>query len=312
MVALVLVFRGRGLSGRLILAACVVYFSAIDASRHKKGLVVSPADGRVVAVADVVPIMIWAWFRTAQTHHIFLNVFDVHVNRSPVDGEVAHVHYRPGKFLNASLDKASVDNERNALALTMSGEHAYAGQRIGVVQIAGLIARRILCTAKPGDKLLAGQRFGLIRFGSRTDVYLPQGMTPLVCVGQAHDRRRDGSGRCSSQEKARNRGGALMRTNPAPDGGHRVMRELPLTRLLPNMLTMMSFFCGLTAVRLAMLDRFETCRAGHRDCQRFRHSGWSRRAVAGHDKQVRRGAGFPCRSDKLWASRLRLCFIFGR
>ena len=79
---------------------------------------------------------------------------------------------------------ASVDNERNALALVMSGDHPYAGQKIGVVQIAGLIARRIICTAKAGDKLKAGERFGLIRFGSRTDVYLPQGLAPLVCIGQ--------------------------------------------------------------------------------------------------------------------------------
>lgn len=206
-VALVLsFFGGVAFLVGLILAAWVVYFFR-DPTRItpiKEGLVVSPADGRVVAVADVVPDQdLGLGSEPRKRISIFLNVFDVHVNRSPVDGEVAHVHYRPGKFLNASLDKASVDNERNALALTMSGEHAYAGQRIGVVQIAGLIARRILCTAKPGDKLLAGQRFGLIRFGSRTDVYLPQGMTPLVCVGQRMIGGETVLADASSQEKAR-------------------------------------------------------------------------------------------------------------
>lgn len=171
----------------LILLGWVVYFFR-DPKRVtpvKDGLVVSPADGRVCMIADVVPDQSLGLGSEPRTRvSIFLNVFDVHVNRSPVDGEVAHVHYRPGKFLNASLDKASVDNERNAMALTMSGDHAYAGQRIGVVQIAGLIARRIICTAKPGDKLGAGERFGLIRFGSRTDIYLPKGLVPMVCIGQ--------------------------------------------------------------------------------------------------------------------------------
>ncbi len=178
---------GVALMFGLILTSWVVFFFR-DPRRItplKTGLVVSPADGRVVAIADVVPDQdLGLGSEPRKRISIFLNIFDVHVNRSPVEGDVAHIHYRPGKFLNASLDKASVDNERNALALTMTGDHAYAGQRIGVVQIAGLIARRILCTVKPSDKLLAGQRFGLIRFGSRTDVYLPQGMAPLVCVGQ--------------------------------------------------------------------------------------------------------------------------------
>ncbi len=190
----------------LILASWVVYFFR-DPRRVtpvKPGLVVGPADGRVVAIAEVVPDQdLGLGSEPRKRISIFLNVFDVHVNRSPVDGEVAHVHYRPGKFLNASLDKASVDNERNALALTMEGDHAYAGQRIGVVQIAGLIARRILCTVKPGDKLLAGQRFGMIRFGSRTDVYLPQGMVPLVCVGQRVIGGETVLADASSQEKAR-------------------------------------------------------------------------------------------------------------
>jgi phosphatidylserine decarboxylase len=187
-VAVVLsVFGGVALMLGLILLAWVVYFfrNPKRVTPVRPGLIVSPADGRVVLITDVVPEKSLGLGDEPRTRvSIFLNVFDVHINRSPTDGEVTHIDYRPGKFVNASLDKASVDNERNALAILMSGEHPYAGQKIGVVQIAGLIARRILCTAKPTDKLKAGERFGLIRFGSRTDIYLPMGLKPLVCVGQ--------------------------------------------------------------------------------------------------------------------------------
>ena len=110
---------------------------------------------------------------------VFMNVFDVHVNRSPVDGAVSALNYVPGKFINAELDKASEDNERQALTIEMPD-----GSKLGVVQIAGLVARRIVKFVKPGDQLLAGQRFGLIRFGSRVDVYLPPGHNALVAVGQ--------------------------------------------------------------------------------------------------------------------------------
>jgi phosphatidylserine decarboxylase len=146
----------------------------------REGLVVSPADGRVSAVAEVVPpseLDLGTGVRPRIS--IFMNVFDVHVNRSPVDGRVARIAYVPGKFLNAELDKASDDNERQALTIEMAG-----GQRIGVVQIAGLLARRIVRFVGEGETLQAGQRFGLIRFGSRVDVYLPQGKGPLVAVGQ--------------------------------------------------------------------------------------------------------------------------------
>ena len=171
----------------LILLSWVVYFfrDPVRITPTRSGLVISPADGRVCAISDVVPEEDLGLGIEPRTRvSIFLNVFDVHVNRSPVEGSVSYINYRPGKFVNASLDKASSDNERNALSITMEGDHKYAGQKIGVVQIAGLIARRILCTAKPDDKLLAGERFGLIRFGSRTDIYLPEGAKPLVCVGQ--------------------------------------------------------------------------------------------------------------------------------
>jgi phosphatidylserine decarboxylase len=110
---------------------------------------------------------------------IFLNVFDVHVNRFPVDGRVSAAHYRPGKFLNASLDKASVDNERMSLAIRLPD-----GRDAAVVQIAGLVARRIICDVSEGAEARAGARYGLIRFGSRVDVYLPAETQPLVIVGQ--------------------------------------------------------------------------------------------------------------------------------
>jgi phosphatidylserine decarboxylase len=109
-----------------------------------------------------------------------MSVFDCHVNRAPVSGRVSAIAYRPGKFLNASLDKASVDNERNALRIELPD-----GRSIAVVQIAGLVARRILCFVGPNEPLVVGQRFGLIRFGSRLDVYLPDGVAPLVAEGQA-------------------------------------------------------------------------------------------------------------------------------
>ena len=108
-----------------------------------------------------------------------MNVFNCHVNRSPIAGDVAAIAYRPGKFFNASLDKASEHNERNSLRIMLAD-----GREIAVVQIAGLVARRIVCWTKPGQPLMTGERFGLIRFGSRVDVYLPDGVAPLVAVGQ--------------------------------------------------------------------------------------------------------------------------------
>jgi phosphatidylserine decarboxylase len=108
-----------------------------------------------------------------------MNVFNCHVNRLPIAGQVTKIAYRPGKFLNASLDKASVDNERNALVVRMED-----GRDLAVVQIAGLVARRIVCEVPEGARLQTGERFGMIRFGSRLDVYLPEGVEPLVCLGQ--------------------------------------------------------------------------------------------------------------------------------
>lgn len=143
-------------------------------------LVLAPADGRVVLVDEAAPppeLGLGAALRPRVA--IFLSVLDVHVNRVPVDGTITRIAYRHGKFLNASLDKASVDNERNALAIRL-----HDGRELAVVQIAGLVARRILCDAREGDAVLAGSRFGIIRFGSRTDLYLPESVRPLVAVGQ--------------------------------------------------------------------------------------------------------------------------------
>ncbi|MEQ6203447.1 phosphatidylserine decarboxylase [Sulfitobacter sp. HNIBRBA2951] len=147
---------------------------------QQEGLVISPADGVVSLIEDVVPPADMGLGDAPLTRvSVFMNVFNCHVNRAPVAGKVVEVVYHHGKFLNASLDKASVHNERNSVTLETAN-----GTRIGVVQIAGLVARRIVCFVKPDDHLGAGRRFGLIRFGSRLDVYLPQGIAPLVAVGQ--------------------------------------------------------------------------------------------------------------------------------
>ena len=146
----------------------------------REGLIIAPADGRVSAVETVTcPPELDLDGEQRTRISIFMNVFDVHVNRSPVDGGITALNYVNGKFINAELDKASEDNERQALTIEMAD-----GTKIGVVQIAGLVARRIVKFVNQGDSLLAGQRFGLIRFGSRVDVYLPDGHNALVCVGQ--------------------------------------------------------------------------------------------------------------------------------
>ena len=167
--------------GALFTAWCVYFFRNPDrVTPARAGLVISPADGVVQSIINVVPpeeLEMGDELRTRVA--VFMNVFNVHVNRVPIDGTISVSSYRPGKFLNASLDKASVDNERQSLKLITSD-----GQVIAFVQIAGLVARRIVCWTKVGDMMKAGERFGLIRFGSRVDVYLPDGVEPLVSVGQ--------------------------------------------------------------------------------------------------------------------------------
>lgn len=140
------------------------------------GLVIAPADGMVLPIQRAVPPPELELGDQPLTRiSIFLNIFNVHINRVPLDGTITALSYRPGKFLNASLDKASEDNERMALKVT-----TYDGVDLGFVQIAGLVARRIVCNVKLDEPVRAGQVFGLIRFGSRMDVYLPEGVHPLV------------------------------------------------------------------------------------------------------------------------------------
>ena len=144
------------------------------------GLIISPADGVISLIEPAVPPPELGMGPEALTRvSVFMNVFNCHVNRAPIAGRVAAIAYRPGKFFNASMDKASSDNERNSVCLEMAD-----GRKLAVVQIAGLVARRIVCFTKEGQTLLAGERFGLIRFGSRLDVYLPDGVQPMVALGQ--------------------------------------------------------------------------------------------------------------------------------
>ncbi|OIR05535.1 phosphatidylserine decarboxylase proenzyme [mine drainage metagenome] len=142
---------------------------------QQAGVVLSPADGRVIKVERTQDPYAQ---RDAILVSVFMNVFNVHSNRSPVDGKVEKIEYFPGKFVNADLDKASAENERNAVVLTTND-----GQTVTFVQVAGLIARRILCYIKAGDVLTRGQRYGFIRFGSRVDVYLPLTATVKVAIG---------------------------------------------------------------------------------------------------------------------------------
>ena len=137
--------------------------------------VLSPADGRIVKVEKVRDPLTE---RDTLLISVFMNVFNVHSNRAPVDGTVELIQYSAGKFVNADLDKASSENERNAMVMRLAD-----GERISVVQVAGLIARRILCYAKVGQRLARGERYGFIRFGSRVDVYLPLTARPKVAVG---------------------------------------------------------------------------------------------------------------------------------
>ena len=145
-----------------------------------EGLILSPADGVISLIEPAVPPMELGMGAGALTRvSVFMNVFNCHVNRAPIGGTAVAIAYRPGKFFNASLDKASADNERNSLRIDLAD-----GRQIAVVQIAGLVARRIVCFAREGQVLRTGERFGLIRFGSRLDVYLPAGVEPQVALGQ--------------------------------------------------------------------------------------------------------------------------------
>ena len=184
--ALMLLFWYVGfgwLAGLMLLAALYIAYFFRDPDRVtplRTGLVIAPADGRIIATTKVKPPLELGLGDAERVRiSTFLSVLDVHVNRAPVAGRISRSLYVPGAFVNAAADKASEENERRALIIETP-----TGDEVAVVQIAGLIARRIVTFAGEGDTVAVGQRFGLIRFGSRVDVYLPVGKTPLVAIGQ--------------------------------------------------------------------------------------------------------------------------------
>jgi phosphatidylserine decarboxylase len=159
---------------------CIYFFRDPDrVTPVRDGIVVAPADGRVSRVVNAVPPKeLDLGERPLPRVSIFMSVFDCHVNRSPLAGRIERIAYHHGAFISADLDKASESNERNAFVI------ASGNARIGIVQIAGLVARRIVCFVREGATVRAGERIGMIRFGSRVDVYLPDGVRPLVAEGQ--------------------------------------------------------------------------------------------------------------------------------
>jgi phosphatidylserine decarboxylase len=169
-----------GWIGTVLTVWCALFFrDPVRVTPVREGIVVAPADGRISMIAQATPPAELGLGDVALPRvSIFMSVFNCHVNRSPVVGRIERIAYRPGKFINAELDKASEDNERNSLVI------ATPNGRVGVTQIAGLVARRIVSFVREGQTLNAGERFGLIRFGSRLDVYLPEGTRTLVSEGQ--------------------------------------------------------------------------------------------------------------------------------
>jgi len=174
------VWTPLGWIGVVLTIWCALFFR--DPPRvtpTREGLVISPADGRVSQIINAVPpVELNLGEQPMPRVSIFMSVFDCHINRSPIAGRIERIAYKPGTFINADLDKASEDNERNSFVI------ATGPTRIGVVQIAGLLARRIVCFSREGASVGAGERIGMIRFGSRVDVYLPDGVRPLVAAGQ--------------------------------------------------------------------------------------------------------------------------------
>lgn len=169
----------------LLLTLFIIYFfrDPVRMVPQKEGLVVAPADGRVVSIKENVALPDdLSETDDAETYtkiSIFLSVLDAHVNRIPISGEIVQTFYYEGKFLNAELDKSSEENERASALIAISN-----GRYVGFSQIAGLVARRIITNLKKNQKVETGERFGLIRFGSRMDVYLPKGISSMVCIGQ--------------------------------------------------------------------------------------------------------------------------------
>lgn len=170
-----------GWVGVVLTIWCYYFFrDPIRSVPTREGLIVSPADGIVSLIEMAVPPEeLGVGTKPLLRVSVFMSVFNCHINRAPIGGVIKALAYRPGKFLNASLDKASSDNERSSVCIEMAD-----GRQIVVVQIAGLVARRILGFVEKGQELRTGERFGLIRFGSRLDVYLPKGVNPLVALGQ--------------------------------------------------------------------------------------------------------------------------------
>jgi phosphatidylserine decarboxylase len=174
-------WRPLGLPLGLLTAWCAWFFREPKrVTPRQAGVVVAPADGTVSMVVEAAPpVELGLGSAPMLRISVFLSVFDVHVQRMPVDGEISAIHYRAGKFFSADLDKASEDNERNSMLLTTPDGHG-----IVVVQIAGLIARRIVCSVAEGEKAVAGATYGLIRFGSRVDTYVPLGSRVRIEAGQ--------------------------------------------------------------------------------------------------------------------------------
>jgi phosphatidylserine decarboxylase len=177
---LFLVWAPLGWIGTVLTVWCALFFrDPVRVTPVREGLVIAPADGRIATVINAPPPEeLGLGERPLPRVSIFMNVFNCHVNRSPVTGRIDEIVYHPGSFVSADLDKASEENERNSFVIST------AGTRIGVVQIAGLVARRIVCFVRKGATVGAGERIGMIRFGSRVDVYLPEGARPLVAEGQ--------------------------------------------------------------------------------------------------------------------------------
>lgn len=169
-----------GIPAAIVTLWCIWFFRDPDrVTPGAPGMVYSGADGKVVGIhAAVPPVELGMGDKPLPRVSVFLNIFDVHVNRVPVSGTVTALHYHPGKFVNASFDKASELNERQSAKLRTADGHD-----VVVVQIAGLIARRIICGLRLDQTVVAGERYGMIRFGSRTDIYLPEGSTILVALG---------------------------------------------------------------------------------------------------------------------------------
>lgn len=179
-----LIWQPLGMMALLFTIFCLYFFrDPIRMTPQQTGLVISAADGRVSAITENLALPPELGGKKEDTNYtrisVFLSVFDVHVNRIPISGKIIKTAYNPGKFFNAELDKASKYNERASALVELED-----GRQIGFVQIAGLVARRIITTLEEGAEVESGARYGLIRFGSRADIYLPKDVAPLVCVGQ--------------------------------------------------------------------------------------------------------------------------------